>query len=123
MITKEMVELMFYISIVVVGLTESLKKQYPSIPNWGKCLTALLLTAIAAVGYYFIAHPAILTAVIVGIGSFGFGQFNYNFVLKVFTALKNKLTPAGDEDEFADKVADKVIEEINGEITGGKIIG
>lgn len=81
-----------FISIVVVGIMEVVKKFLPENVN-AKVTSAISLGLgiLLPVGYGIVTKTAPLSIVIYAVGVVGLTQTSYNFVFKLFKALIEKL--------------------------------
>ena len=81
-----------FISIVVVGIMEVVKKFLPENVN-AKVTSAisLRLGILLPVGYGIVTKTAPLSIIIYAVGVVGLTQTSYNFVFKLFKALIEKL--------------------------------
>lgn len=81
-----------FISIVVVGIMEVVKKFLPENVN-AKVTSAISLGLgiLLPVGYGIVTKTAPLSIIIYAVGVVGLTQTSYNFVFKLFKALIEKL--------------------------------
>ena len=81
-----------FISIVVVGIMEAVKKFLPENVN-AKVTSAISLGLgiLLPVGYGIVTKTAPLSIVMYAVGVVGLTQTSYNFVFKLFKALIEKL--------------------------------
>ena len=81
-----------FISIVVVGIMEGVKKFLPENVN-AKVTSAISLGLgiLLPVGYGIVTKTAPLSIVMYAVGVVGLTQTSYNFVFKLFKALIEKL--------------------------------
>lgn len=81
-----------FISIVVVGIMEVVKKFLPENVN-AKVTSAISLGLgiLLPVGYGIVTKTAPLSIVVYAVGVVGLTQTSYNFVFKLFKALIEKL--------------------------------
>lgn len=81
-----------FISVVVVGIMEVVKKFLPENVN-AKVVSAisLVIGILLPIGYGIATKTAVLNIAMNTVGVVGLTQTSYNFVFKLFTALIEKL--------------------------------